>query len=95
MIPVRCTVTARAPQPRCEALGGLPCPQPEKGAHVVVRLVIGVILSLVGLIWIAQGLDLIGGSGMSGKSIWAVLGAIALAIGLGMLGWATRFRSTR
>jgi len=62
---------------------------------VVVRLVIGVILSVVGLIWIAQGLDLIGGSGMSGKSIWAVLGAIALAIGLGMLGWATRFRSTR
>jgi len=62
---------------------------------VVVRLVIGVILSLVGLIWIAQGRDLIGGSGMSGKSIWAVLGAIALAIGLGMLGWATRFRSTR
>ena len=62
---------------------------------MVVRLVIGVILSLVGLIWIAQGLDLIGGSGMSGKSIWAVLGAIALTIGLGMLGWATRFRSTR
>ena len=62
---------------------------------MVVRLVIGVILSVVGLIWIAQGRDLIGGSGMSGKSIWAVLGAIALAIGLGMLGWATRFRSTR
>jgi hypothetical protein len=62
---------------------------------VVVRLVIGVILCLVGVVWIAQGLDLLGGSGMSGKSIWAVIGAIALAIGLGMVGWASRLRSSR
>ena len=62
---------------------------------MVVRLVIGVILCLVGIVWIAQGLDLLGGSGMSGKSIWAVIGAIVLAVGVGMLGWANRFRSNR
>jgi hypothetical protein len=57
---------------------------------VVVRLVIGIILCLVGLVWIAQGLDLLGGSGMSGKSIWAIIGAIVLAVGVGMLVLAYR-----
>ena len=62
---------------------------------MVVRLVIGVILSLVGIVWIAQGLNLLGSSGMSGKSIWAVIGAIVLAAGVGMIAWANRFRSSR
>ena len=43
--------------------------------------VIGVVLCLVGAVWIGQGVGLIGGSFMSGEAIWAVIGAIALLFG--------------
>ena len=32
----------------------------------IVTLVVGAALALLGLVWILQGLDVIGGSGMSG-----------------------------
>ncbi len=46
----------------------------------IVMLVIGVLLFLAGVLWILQGLDIVGGSGMSGHAIWAVIGAV-VAIG--------------
>ena len=45
-------------------------------------LVVGVVLALVGLLWILQGLNVVGGSGMSGQLIWAVIGVIVAALGL-------------
>ena len=62
---------------------------------MVIRVVVGVILCVVGLVWIGQGFDLLGGSGMSGHSIWGFIGIIVLIIGLGMLGWASRFRRSQ
>ena len=47
-----------------------------------VSLVIGTMLALVGLLWILQGLDVIGGGGMSGHAIWAVIGVIIGAVGV-------------
>ncbi len=47
----------------------------------IVMLVIGALLFLAGLLWILQGLDIIGGSGMSGHAIWAVIGAVVAIIG--------------
>ena len=44
-------------------------------------LVIGALLFLAGILWILQGLDVIGGSGMSGHAIWAVIGPIVAIIG--------------
>ena len=44
-------------------------------------LVIGALLFLAGLLWTLQGLDIIGGSGMSGHAIWAVIGVIVAIIG--------------
>jgi hypothetical protein len=46
------------------------------------RVVIGVVLSLVGLLWIGQGVGAIGGSFMTGEAFWAVMGAIALLFGV-------------
>jgi hypothetical protein len=43
------------------------------------RLVTALILALVGLVWLAQGLDLIGGSAMSGSGFWAVIGLVLVA----------------
>ncbi|MDX6299294.1 MAG: hypothetical protein QOF53_508 [Nocardioidaceae bacterium] len=48
----------------------------------IVTLTIGAVLTLLGLLWILQGFDIIGGSGMSGHAIWAVIGIIIGAVGL-------------
>ena len=48
-------------------------------------LVSGVILSVVGLIWTLQGVGILGGSVMSGESLWAIIGPIVLLVGVGLL----------
>ncbi|HUD35494.1 MAG TPA: hypothetical protein VMR14_01265 [Streptosporangiaceae bacterium] len=49
----------------------------------------GVVLVVVGAIFALQGLDVIGGSAMSGDSVWAVVGPVLVVIGLvlAVLGW--------
>lgn len=47
-----------------------------------VSLVIGVVLVLIGLLWTLQGLDILGGSGMSGVGIWAVIGPFVALTGV-------------
>jgi protein-S-isoprenylcysteine O-methyltransferase Ste14 len=62
---------------------------------VRVRIVIGVVLCLAGLVWIAQGTNVLHGSGMSGHGQWAVFGVILLVIGAALLGWAWRLDHRR
>ncbi|MBI4312461.1 MAG: hypothetical protein HY681_11875 [Chloroflexi bacterium] len=45
----------------------------------------GVLSSLTGVVWVLQGLNILGGSFMSGRSTWGWIGAIAFVIGLGLL----------
>lgn len=52
-------------------------------------LLIAVLLMLIGLVWIGQGVGIIGGGAMSGQSIWAIIGALALAVGIVVL-WRER-----
>lgn len=57
-------------------------------------VVVGVLLAIAGVVWIAQGLNLLGQSGgMNGQHIWAVIGAICLLAGLGLA--AAGVRSAR
>jgi uncharacterized membrane protein len=53
-------------------------------------LVIGVVLILAGLVWIAQGLNLpfAPKSFMTSDRAWIVIGAIAAAGGSVLIGWA-------
>lgn len=52
-------------------------------------------IALVGLVWIAQGLGWLPGSGfMSNEPIWAVIGAAMIASVIGILVW-TFIRRTR
>jgi hypothetical protein len=48
------------------------------------RLLIGagVLIVLVGAVWTLQGIGVIGGSVMTGKTMWAVIGPIAVVAGL-------------
>ena len=62
---------------------------------LVVRAVIGaagLVLALAGIVFFFQGVGVIGGSFMSGSATWAVIGALLVAGGVGLLAVA-RFRA--
>lgn len=61
----------------------------------IVPLILGVVLVLLGALWILQGLDVIGGSGMSGHGIWAVIGIVVGAVGLILIARARRAPAAR
>ncbi len=54
----------------------------------------GLVLVLAGVVFFFQGIGVIGGSFMSGSTKWAVIGAVLVAAGVGLLA-AARFRSGR
>jgi hypothetical protein len=56
----------------------------------IARRILGALLVATGAVWIGQGLDLIKGSFMTGSTLWAVIGALCLACGLGLLAWPWR-----
>ncbi len=57
------------------------------------RMIIAAVLGVVGLVWVAQGLDLLQGSGfMDGDVRWAAVGAVLVLIGLGLGVTAARRR---
>jgi hypothetical protein len=47
-----------------------------------VLVAVGVLIALVGVIWTLQGLGYIGGSAMSGATVWAVIGPVVALVGL-------------
>ncbi len=53
---------------------------------------VGVVIALLGLVWVGQGTGLIGGSAMTGSQLWLVNGLIAVAVGIGLLVVAARVR---
>jgi hypothetical protein len=53
-------------------------------------IVIGALVVLVGTIWTLQGLNVLGGSVMSGKTLWAVVGPIVGIVGLVLIGVGVR-----
>jgi hypothetical protein len=51
-----------------------------------VRVVGGIVLAIVGIFWILQGADFLGGSGgMNGEGLWIVIGAVVLIAGVVVL----------
>lgn len=63
---------------------------------MVIRGVAGLVLCVLGGVWIAQGVGAMKGSSMSGHGQYAVLGAIVAIIGLALLvrAWRVRRRSS-
>jgi LPXTG-motif cell wall-anchored protein len=61
----------------------------------IVLNIIGVLIGLMGLVWFLQGINILQGSSlMSGQSQWAVIGAIALVVGVGLVFFANRRKNT-
>ena len=46
------------------------------------RIVLGVVIALAGVVWTLQGLGFVGGSFMTGATIWAVIGPVTAVVGL-------------
>lgn len=56
-------------------------------------LVVGIICILLGGVWILQGIGLLGGSFMTGQTLWATIGGILLIVGLVICAYAARNRA--
>ena len=57
-------------------------------------LTLGLLGVVLGGLWTAQGLDLLGGSAMSGVTLWAVVGPIVAIGGLVSIVLGVRARAT-
>lgn len=57
-----------------------------------VGRIIGVLAVIIGIVWLLQGLNILGGSGMSGKLIFAVIGAIVAVVGVILIATSLRPR---
>ena len=58
-----------------------------------LRLVGGIVLGLLGLVWLGQGLNLIKGSFMTGQTQWAIIGAILILVAAWLIYGALRSRA--
>jgi len=54
--------------------------------------IIAILLLLVGIVWILQGINILGGSSMTGQSQWAIIGGIAVLVGIGLGVFANRMK---
>ena len=56
----------------------------------IVLSILGVLLTLVGIVWILQGFNILLGSFMSGQLLYALLGLAVAILGIGLLVYANR-----
>lgn len=57
--------------------------EPEVVVKYIAMLVLGVVLFLIGLLWLFQGLGMTGASGgMNGDRLWAVVGPVVAVVGI-------------
>ena len=60
--------------------------------RTIILAAVGVVITLVGVIFTLQGVGVIGGSGMSGDTFWAVAGPVIAVIGLAIAAVSMRRR---
>ncbi len=59
----------------------------------IAGTIVGILLILVGALWIGQGSNMIGGSAMSGQNQWLWIGVVVLIVGIAALWWTYRRRA--
>ena len=57
-------------------------------------VIAGVVLVLVGLLWVLQGLNVIAGGFMSGQTVWFAIGLLVALAGIASLYAGVRRRAT-
>ena len=56
-------------------------------------MVVGLLAVVLGALWTLQGLDVVGGSVMSGVSVWAIIGPVVAVAGLVLIVVGVRRRT--
>ena len=51
----------------------------------IVFVVAGAVAAVAGVVWMLQGLGYVGGSFMSGATVWAVIGPLVALAGLALI----------
>lgn len=59
----------------------------------IAGIIVGIILILLGGVWILQGANVLAGSVMSGHSQWLYVGIVVVIVGAGVLWWTLRRRA--
>jgi hypothetical protein len=59
----------------------------------IAGIIVGIILILLGGVWILQGANVLAGSVMSGHSQWLYIGIVVVIVGAGVLWWTLRRRA--
>ncbi len=57
-----------------------------------VLFVLGGVFLVAGVIWLGQGVGLIGGSFMTGETVWAAIGGVCIVVGGFMVRVGFRWR---
>lgn len=67
-------------------------PAPEKTGSVrsLVSVIAGVVVVLLGGVWTLQGSGVIGGSTMTGSTMWLVIGLVLVAAGAVLIAFGAR-----
>jgi hypothetical protein len=58
----------------------------------ILLITLGVLTLLAGGVFFLQGINILPGSFMTGQIQWAINGAIAMAIGIGLIIWGRRIK---
>jgi hypothetical protein len=71
----------------CAILGPVAIKIAASGRPMMGKLImaVGGLLMLAGLVWFLQGVGILPGSFMSGQTQWAVYGALAVLVGMGLV----------
>jgi hypothetical protein len=59
----------------------------------IVLNIVGLLCLLMGGVWFLQGINILPGSFMTGQSKWAIIGAILVGVGVGILVVNNRHRT--
>ena len=60
-----------------------------------ILMVVGSLMLVLGLVWTLQGLNLLGGSAMTGQTVWAVVGPVVAIAGVVIVGLGVRRGTVR
>ncbi len=58
-----------------------------------VLLVVGIVLDVLGAVWLLQGVNILPGSFMTGQMFWAYTGGIVMIVGMAVTAFAMRRKS--
>lgn len=58
----------------------------------ITALILGGLITVFGLVWVLQGLNILAGSAMSGHSIWVYIGGAVAVAGLVLTVFAARIK---